>query len=107
MVLRPLQFVRRIRARRLRFHRWSGRVFVASGLVIGVTGLVMGVVMAIGGANETAATSFFAIIFLVALGQAVLHVRRGDVARHREWMLRAFAVGLAIATIRPIIALFF
>lgn len=50
---------------------------------------------------------FFALIFLVALGKAVLHIRRGDSARHREWMLRAFAIGLAIATIRPIVALFF
>jgi uncharacterized membrane protein len=107
MVLGPVQFVRRIRARHLRVHRWSGRVFVAAGLVIGVTGLAMGVVMAIGGANETAATAFFAILFLFALGKAVLHIRRGDATRHREWMLRAFAIGLAISTIRPIIVLFF
>jgi len=107
MVLGPLQFVRRIRAGHPRFHRWSGRVFVASSVVIGVTGLVMGVVMAIGGANETAATAFFAVIFLLALGKAVAHIRRGDRDRHREWMLRAFSVGLAISTIRPIIALFF
>ncbi len=107
MVLGPLQFVRRIRSRHLQLHRWSGRVFVASGAVIGVTALIMGIVMAIGGANETAATVFFAVIFLVALGKAVIHIRRGDSARHREWMLRAFAVGLAIATIRPIVALFF
>ena len=26
---------------------------------------------------------------------------------HREWMLRAFSVGLAVATIRPIIGIFF
>jgi len=26
---------------------------------------------------------------------------------HREWMIRAFAVGLAVATIRPIIGMFF
>ena len=82
-------------------------MFVAASVVIGATGLVMGVVMAIGGANETAATAFFAVIFLLALGKAVAHIRRGDPVRHREWMLRAFAVGLAISTIRPIIALFF
>jgi uncharacterized membrane protein len=107
MVLGPLQFVRRIRARHPRFHRWSGRMFVAAGLVIGVTGLVMGVVIALGGANETVATVFFAAIFLFALGNAVRHIRRGAVAQHREWMLRAFAVGLAVATTRPIIAGFF
>ena len=30
MVLGPLQFVRRIRAKHLAFHRWSGRVFFAA-----------------------------------------------------------------------------
>jgi uncharacterized membrane protein len=107
MVLGPLQLVRRIRSRHIGLHRWSGRVFVASGIVIGGTALIMAPLMAIGGANETAASTFFAIIFLFALGKAVVHIRRGDVARHREWMLRAFAIGLAIATVRPIIVLFF
>ncbi len=107
MILGPLQFVRRIRSRALGFHRWSGRVFVISSLVIGVTGMIMGVVMPIGGANETVATTFFALIFLFAVVRAFIYVRQGNVARHREWMLRAFAVGLAIATIRPIVVMFF
>jgi uncharacterized membrane protein len=107
MILGPLQFVRRIRTRYPAFHRWSGRVFAASSLVIGVTALVMGAIMPIGGGNETAATSVFALIFLFAVGRAVILIRQRNVAQHREWMLRAFAVGLAIATIRPIVALFF
>lgn len=107
MVLGPLQFVRRIRSRHLRLHRWFGRVFVASGVVIGITALAMSFLMAIGGANETAATTFFAILFLFALGKAFLHIRRREIAQHREWMIRTFAIGLAIATIRPIIGLFF
>jgi hypothetical protein len=106
MILGPLQFVRRIRSRHLQFHRWSGRIFVASSVVIGITALIMGVVMPIGGANETAATTFFGLIFLFAIGKAFIEIRRRDIARHREWMIRAFAIGLAIATIRPIVALF-
>jgi len=107
MVLGPLQFVQRVRSRHLRLHRWSGRVFVGSSVVIGITALIMGFLMAIGGANETAATTFFAIIFLFALGKAFFHIRRREIAQHREWMIRTFAIGLAIATIRPIIGLFF
>ena len=34
-------------------------------------------------------------------------VLRREIAQHREWMIRAFAIGLAVATIRPIIGLFF
>ena len=80
---------------------------MASGVVIGVTALIMSFLMSIGGANETAATTFFAIIFLFALGKAFLHIRRREIAQHREWMIRAFAIGLAIATVRPIVGMFF
>jgi uncharacterized membrane protein len=107
MILGPLQFVKRIRSRNIRLHRWSGRVFVASGLVIGVTALIMSFLMSIGGAIETAATTFFALIFLFALGKAFFYIRRREIAPHREWMIRAFAIGLAVATTRPIVGLFF
>ena len=49
----------------------------------------------------------FAPIFLFALAKAIVHVRRHEIARHREWMIWAFAIGLAVATIRPIVGLFF
>ncbi len=107
MVLAPLQFVRRLRSSRPRLHRWTGRVVIASGLIIGTTGLVMSTRMAIGGANETAATMLFAIFLLFALVKAFLSIRRGKVAQHREWMIRAFAIGLAVATVRPIVGAFF
>lgn len=106
MVLGPLQFVKRIRSRYLWLHRWSGRLFVASSVVIGVTALVMGFVMPIGGVSETAATTFFAILFLFALGKAFLHIRRRELSQHRAWMIRAFAIGLAVATARPIVGMF-
>ena len=107
IVLAPLQFVRTLRTRRPKLHRWAGRLVLASGMVIGTTALFMGPQMAIGGANEAAATTLFAIVFLFALIKGYLNIRRGNVARHREWMIRAFAVGLAVATIRPIVGLFF
>ena len=108
MILGPLQFSSTIRARHLRWHRFSGRVFIVCGLVIGISALVMSFGMpAIGGANQAAATTLFGTIFLFALCKAFWHVRRHEIALHREWMIRAFAVGLAVATIRPIIGLFF
>lgn len=107
MILGPLQFVRRIRSRHLRFHRWSGRVFVSLGIVIGVSALAMSYTTSIGGANETAATTLFAIIFLFDLVKACVHIRRREIAQHREWMIRAYAIGLAVATVRPIVGVFF
>jgi uncharacterized membrane protein len=108
MLLGPLQFNSTIRARHLRWHRWSGRVFVACGLVIGISALVMSFRMpAIGGVNQAAATTLFGTYFLLALSRAFWLIRRREVALHREWMIRAFSIGLAVATIRPIMGIFF
>ena len=68
----------------------------------------MGVGMpTIGGLTQAVATTLFALLFLFALGKAYRHILRREIAPHREWMIRAFAIGLAVATIRPIIGLFF
>jgi uncharacterized membrane protein len=107
MVLGPFQFIPAIRARRLWQHRWSGRLFVASGCVIGVSALAMSWQMSIGGANETAATTLFAIAFLFSLTKAFWHIRHRQIVQHREWMLRTFGIGLGIATTRPIVGAFF
>jgi uncharacterized membrane protein len=107
LMLGPLQFVGSLRRRKPGLHRWTGRVILASGTTIGGTALVMSPQMAIGGANETAATMLFAIVFLVALVKAFLAIPRGQFALHREWMIRAFAIGSAVAAIRPIVGIFF
>ena len=107
LVLAPLQFMPSMRRKHLQLHRWMGRVLVVCGLIIGVSALVMSYKMNIGGLNETAATSLFAIVFLICLIKAYLHIRRKEVMRHREWMIRAFGVGLGVATTRPIVGMFF
>jgi hypothetical protein len=44
---------------------------------------------------------------LLALSRAFWLIRRREVALHREWMIRTFSIGLAVATIRPIMGIFF
>jgi uncharacterized membrane protein len=107
LVLAPLQFVPGIRAKHLRLHRWMGRVLLISGLIIGTSALVMSYTMNIGGTNETAATTLYGILFLICLMQAYRYIRRKEVARHREWMIRAYGIGLGVATTRPIVGMFF
>jgi len=102
LTLAPFQFVKRIRSRHLGYHRWAGRLLVSVGLVVGVTALFMGLVIPKGGWPERAVIGLFGIVFLFALIQGFLHVRARRVALHREWMIRAFAIGLAIATARLI-----
>ena len=105
--LAPLQFLAAIRRRYIRWHRWSGRVLLILGSIVGASALVMSYTMAIGGANETAATTLFAILFLMFLGLGFRSIRQNRVADHREWMTRAFGVALGVATTRPIVGAFF
>jgi hypothetical protein len=107
IVLMPLQFVNRIRARHIAWHRWSGRLLIGLGFVVGTSALVMSYTTAIGGANETAATTLFAILFLFFLSMGFWNIRQRRIVRHREWMIRAFGVALGIATTRPIVGAFF
>jgi uncharacterized membrane protein len=108
LVLGPLQFSYTFRERHLQWHRRNGRVLFLCGTVIGVSALVMSFAMpAIGGVTQAAATTLFGSWFLFALGKSFLHILRREIALHRKWMIRAFSIGLAVATIRPIIAVFF
>jgi uncharacterized membrane protein len=102
LVLAPFQFSSRIRNQHLRFHRWSGRVLVLVGLTTGVTGLYFGLLEPYGGPGEAVVVALVGGLFLTALGKALQAIRRGEVMRHREWMIRAFTLALAIATVRVV-----
>jgi len=102
-----LQFVKRIRTKWPQFHRWNGRLVLFSGIIVGISGIIMGFRMAISGVGETAATTLFGILFLFSLSKAYVHIRRRQFALHREWMIRAYAIGMAVTTTRPIVGIFF
>jgi hypothetical protein len=90
------------------FRHKSNYVLVASSYIIGFSALVMPfIVLPLGGLNEAVASSFFALYFLVSVTQAVYAEHNKKKSKRREWTLRAYAVGLAIATVRPIMALSF
>jgi hypothetical protein len=106
LTLGLLQFVKGIRRKWPHFHRWNGRALLIVGQLIGITGIVMGFKMSIGGVSETAATTLFGFVFLFSLLKAFFHIRNKNIMLHREWMIRAFAIGLAVTTTRPIVGIF-
>lgn len=57
--------------------------------------------------DEKAAIALFGMFFLISLGKALWHALRREFAKHREWMIRGYAIGLAVAAIRPIMGGFF
>ncbi len=63
--------------------------------------------MAIGGVSESAATFTFGVLFLFAIGKAFAAIRARRVTEHRRWMIRAYAIGLGVGAVRPIVGVFF
>jgi hypothetical protein len=72
--------------------------------VVGVTALFMGLVIPFSGWGERVIIGLFGGLFLVSLVRGFVYVRAGQVNLHREWMIRAFAIALSVATMRLIFA---
>lgn len=100
LLFAPLQFVRRIRARYIALHRWSGRALIVLALASVIPGLWFGLFIPTGGRGETIVIALFGALFVGAIVRAWLAIRRKQIAAHREWMIRAFAVALGISTVR-------
>ena len=100
------QFSTSVRSRYPQFHRWSGRVLVLVAFVAGLSAFYFGLLMPYGGPSEAIATALFGGLFLAAISRAFIAIRRHQVARHREWMIRAFAIAIGISTVRVVGAVF-
>lgn len=100
MVLAPLQFTRRIRTRYPRFHRWTGRTVLMASLLTAVPAVYFGIMRPFAGIGEAIVVAVFEVLFLTALGIAFTAIRKKQVERHREWMLRAMAIAFGISTAR-------
>lgn len=105
LLLAPLQFSARLRRRHIRLHRWSGRLIVVAAIIGGVAGMYFGILMPYAGWGETVAIVIFGGLFLAAAVLGYVAIRRRQVARHREWMIRLFALGIAISTVRILLVL--
>ncbi len=102
----PLQLSRRFRTRHYTVHRRMGRVLLTCALVSGVFALAFGTRFAWGGIVETMAAVVFGVWFLTCLVLAFRAIRSDNVPQHRRWMIRAFAVGIGIGTVRIWIGVF-
>lgn len=100
LALAPLQFAASIRRRRPALHRWSGRFLMSMVVLAAASGFFFGFAAPLGGALEAGAVAVFGAIFVFAAARGWIAIRRGDRMRHREWMIRMFAVAVGIAVIR-------
>jgi uncharacterized membrane protein len=94
------QFLAGVRARRPGLHRAIGRAAAAAGSVAGGAALVMMILFPFSGGLTLLVAGPFACLFVFSLARGVWLARSGRYPEHREWMIRAFAIGTAIATMR-------
>ncbi|HAS43105.1 MAG TPA: hypothetical protein DCS93_21675 [Microscillaceae bacterium] len=104
MVLGPIQFMPKVRRKFPRIHRLSGYVFALSCVPIGISAIVITNWFPTGGIGEQISMTLFALAFLYYAYRGVYHIRQRQVIQHRACMLRVFAIGLAVAVFRVVMA---
>ncbi|MGY1624136.1 DUF2306 domain-containing protein [Geodermatophilus sp. SYSU D00965] len=100
-LLGALQFAPALRRRRPRWHRVAGRVLVPCGLAAALSGAWMALFYERPPADDVLLTPMRLIFGAAMAGCLVLGVaaiRRRDVAGHRAWMARGYAIGLGAGT---------
>jgi uncharacterized membrane protein len=96
-----LQFAPRFRRRHPVWHRRAGRVLVVAGLLVAISALWLTLFYE---AQPGTGDLLFVLRLLFGSAMAaclvlgIAAVRRGDIATHRVWMVRAYAIGLAAGT---------
>lgn len=100
LALGPFQFSTRLRSRRPRLHRLMGRIYLAVGVLIGGASGLYVAQFAFGGVTSRLAFTLLALAWLFTGWSAYAAIRRGEVAAHREWMLRNFALTFAAVMLR-------
>ncbi len=99
LALGPFLFLNGLRARWPAVHRWLGRVYLLGVLCGGLAGLYMSTYAYTG---EIARNGFatLALLWLATGLMAYVRIRDGNVAEHRRWTVRNFALTFAGVMLR-------
>jgi len=99
LLVMPLQFLPRVRARVPRLHRWIGRFYVAGCTAGGVGGFVV----AFGSTAGLPVTIGFGLLAPIWVGVTLMGWRSAlarHFSDHRAWMIRSAALTFAAVTLR-------
>lgn len=107
MLLAPFQFSSSFRANHLGIHKIMGKAFVLTTCISAFSGVGMGIFVPFGGVPEVMFVFLLAPIQLYCVYQALYHIKKREIARHREWMIRVFASGSGVVTMRAMDAILF
>lgn len=99
-LLGPLQFARALRNRFGGLHRLAGWTFVFAGYGLGLSGLSLLLqVDSIATPLLDVARGLFGLALVLALTIALRAAITRDMARHRAWMIRSYAIGMGSGTV--------
>jgi uncharacterized membrane protein len=99
-ILGPIQFSRVLMRKYGLLHRVMGRVFVAAGAMLSLSSMSLlwhfphTYSVAVSGGRL-----LFGIALGVALAIAMQAIGKRDFARHRNWMIRAYAIGIGATAV--------
>ncbi len=101
LIIGAFQFSAGLRRRRPGWHRAAGRLLMLLGLTVALSALWMNQFY-----PRPADTGELLYLFRLLFGTGMIlsivfgftTIRRGEVVRHRAWMIRAYAIGLAAGT---------
>ncbi|MEM9496212.1 MAG: DUF2306 domain-containing protein [Pseudomonadota bacterium] len=102
LVAGAFQFSPWLRRRFIQYHRAAGRLLAAAALVIGASAIFIGLVIPFSGRAEQMIITVFGAYYLFSIVAAIICIRTGQIDAHREWMIRAYAIGSSIVTMRLI-----
>jgi uncharacterized membrane protein len=99
LAIGPFQLRRDLMLRRRSLHRRLGVVYVVSAAATGAVGTYMAA-YSYGGLVTHLGFGLLALATLTAALKAYASIREYDVAAHREWMIRSYALIFAAVTLR-------
>lgn len=109
VLIGPFQFWSALRNKYPRVHRAMGRIYL-SGVGIGGIGAAYMTFYTFGGFANQLGFGLFTIGWLLTGAMAFWRIRHANVAAHREWMIRNYALTLGPALFRsiyrPLLSLF-
>ena len=99
LALGPWQFWAGLRNKHLQLHRWIGRLYLFGVLVGGIGGLYLATI-AYSGLPTRIGFGMLGTLWLGTGAMAYQRIRQRDIERHREWMIRNYALTFAAVTLR-------
>jgi len=104
LLLGPMQFSDRLRARFRKLHRVVGRIYVAGVFVAAPLGVYIQYFEERMGnpRSFSIAAAVDAALWMTTTGIALVFILKGRVQEHRQWMTRSFAVAIVFLEVRVI-----